>query len=85
MGLSADTAPSLRKFHEELGLQFPLLSDFRDRSFIGAYNILNARFGTAKRRTYIIDKDGVIRKIIVNDKDMQAHSIEAAEAVKSLS
>lgn len=82
--LSADAAPSLKKFAEELDLPFPLLSDFKDRSVTFAYGIYNERFGVPKRRTYVIDKAGVIYRLIIDDKDMQAHSIRALEAVKEL-
>jgi peroxiredoxin len=83
--LSADAGPSLRVFHQELELPFPLLTDFKDRSFTYTYGIYNDRFGTARRRTYVIDKEGVIRDVIIDDKDMQAHSIRALEDVKALS
>jgi alkyl hydroperoxide reductase subunit AhpC len=32
----------------------------------------------------VIDKDGVVQHIVVNDQDMQAHSIDSLEAVKKL-
>ncbi|GIW11117.1 MAG: hypothetical protein KatS3mg061_2174 [Dehalococcoidia bacterium] len=82
--LSCDAAPSLRVFAEQLDLPFPLLSDYRDRAVTYAYGIFNERFAAPRRRTYVIDKEGVIRKVIIDDKDMQAHSIRALEAVKAL-
>jgi peroxiredoxin len=82
--LSADAAPSLKVFAEELDLPFPLLSDFKDRYVTHTYGIYNDRFGVPRRRTYVIDKNGVIVKVIVDDKDMQAHSVRALEAVKEL-
>lgn len=82
--LSADAAPSLKVFAQELDLPFPLLSDFKDRYVTHTYGIYNERFGTPRRRTYVIDKAGVVYRLIIDDKDMQAHSIRALEAVKEL-
>ncbi len=82
--LSADAGPSLKAFAQELELPFLLLSDFKDRAVTNAYGIYNDRFGTPRRRTYVIDKNGVIASLIVDDKDMQAHSVRSLEAVQNL-
>jgi len=57
-----DAAPSNRRFAEDLGLTFPLLSDFR-KIVSTQYGILNEERGIAMRTTYILDKQGVVRWI----------------------
>ena len=57
-----DAAPSNKRFAEDLGLTFPLLSDFR-RTVSTQYGILNEERGLALRTTFIVDKDGIVRFI----------------------
>ena len=57
-----DAAPSNKRFAEDLGLTFPLLSDFR-RTVSTQYGILNEERGIALRTTYVLDKDGIVRFI----------------------
>jgi len=57
-----DAAPSNKRFAEDLGLTFPLLSDFR-KTVSTQYGILNEERGIALRTTFIVDKDGVVRYI----------------------
>jgi peroxiredoxin len=61
-GVSMDSVPANREFAKQLGLTFPLLSDW-DRVVVKDYGILT---GTAKylsRATFVVDKEGVIRNI----------------------
>jgi peroxiredoxin len=62
LGISVDSAPSNKKFAEELKLTFPLLSDFK-RSVSQQYGILDENRNTAIRTTYVIDKAGIVRQI----------------------
>ena len=57
-----DASPSNKRFAEDLGLTFPLLSDFR-KTVSTQYGILNEERGIALRTTFIVDKDGVVRYI----------------------
>lgn len=57
-----DAAPSNKRFAEDLGLTFPLLSDFR-KTVSTQYGILNEERGIALRTTFIVDKDGIVRYI----------------------
>ena len=58
-GVSTDTLEINTKFHKELGLTFPLLSD-TDNSVSKTYGILNEKAKIAMRATFVIDKKGVI-------------------------
>jgi peroxiredoxin len=64
-GVSVDMLFSLGKFKEANGINFPLLSDF-NKEAIKAYDVVNDNFsvgfkGVAKRASFVIDKEGIIR------------------------
>lgn len=63
-GISVDTFFALKAFHDQQRLTFPLLSDF-NKDVIRAYGAFNEDMiglkGIAKRSTFVIDKDGVVR------------------------
>ena len=62
LGISVDSAPSNKRFAAELGLTFPLLSDFK-RIVSQQYGILDAERNVAIRTTYVVDKQGIVRHI----------------------
>ena len=57
-----DSRPAQKKFAEELGLQFMLLSDFQ-REVSKLYGVLNEERGFSRRTTFVIDKEGIIQRI----------------------
>ena len=57
-----DAAPSNRRFAQDLGLTFPLLSDFK-REVSTRYGILREDRNIAMRTTYVVDKGGIVRQI----------------------
>ncbi len=63
-GISVDTFFSLKAFHDQQKLTFPLLSDF-NKQVIRDYGVFNEDMiglkGIAKRAVFVLDKDGVIR------------------------
>jgi len=69
-GISVDTFFTLGAFKKEQNLNFPLLSDF-NKDVIRAYGAFNEDMiglkGIAKRSTFVIDKDGVVRHAEVLD------------------
>jgi peroxiredoxin (alkyl hydroperoxide reductase subunit C) len=66
--VSVDSPASNKAFAEQIGVKFPLLSDF-NRSVSRDYGILNDEKGFANRTTFVIDKEGIIQHI---DKDKDA-------------
>ena len=62
LGISVDSFASNKKFGEELGVTYPLLSDFK-RTVSKEYGVLNEEFGAARRATFVVDKTGLIRHI----------------------
>jgi len=69
-GISVDTFFTLAAFKKDQNLNFPLLSDF-NKEVIQAYGAYNPDMiglkGIAKRSTFVIDKDGVVRHAEVLD------------------
>jgi peroxiredoxin len=67
LAVSVDTPFSLKKWAEEEGYQFPLLSDFWPHGAVAQqYGVFNEKAGMANRGTFLIDKDGVVRFAEVN-------------------
>ncbi|MBI1352705.1 MAG: redoxin domain-containing protein [Acidobacteria bacterium] len=62
-GMSTDNTPSQRKFSEELGVNFAMLSDFRTREVSKTYGVLNEERGVANRTTFVVDKTGKVQHI----------------------
>ena len=61
-GVSTDPLDVNTRFHKELGLTFPLLSD-TDNTASKAYGILNEKSKFAMRATFVVDKKGIITYI----------------------
>jgi peroxiredoxin len=63
-GISVDTFFTLKAFHDQQQLAFPLLSDFNKQA-IRDYGVFNEDMiglkGIAKRAVFVLDKDGVVR------------------------
>src|SRR5471032_3559796 len=63
-GISVDTFFTLKAFHDQQKLTFPLLSDF-NKTVIRDYGVFNEDMiglkGIAKRAVFVIDKDGIVR------------------------
>jgi peroxiredoxin len=51
-----------KRFAQDLGVTFPLLSDFK-RKAAKDYGVLNEEGGYATRATFVVDKEGIIRHI----------------------
>lgn len=61
-GISVDSLPTNQHWAQELGVSFPLLSDF-NRKVSTDYGILNSERGFANRATFLVDKEGKIQHI----------------------
>ena len=61
-GLSVDSVPANREFAKQLGVTFPLLSDFK-RTVVKDYGVFIEDQGFGNRATFLIDKEGIIRHI----------------------
>jgi peroxiredoxin len=84
LGISVDTFPSIGVFANSLDLNFPLLSDFPENKATKTYGTYNPEYGTSNRRTYVVDKAGIIRAEIVSDDDMSRHAEDALRTVREI-
>lgn len=62
VGISLDSQKRNRKFAEQTGARFPLLSD-TEKKVAKAYGVLSFTHLFANRVTFVIDKGGIIRHI----------------------
>ncbi len=61
-GLSMDSGPANREFAKQLGVTFPLLSDW-DRVVVKDYGIFTGKDKYLSRATFVVDKEGIIRHV----------------------
>jgi len=85
--ISCDPVYSLRVFADAEGLNFPLLSDFWPHGEVArAYDVFDDELGAARRSSYVIDKEGLVRWSVHNaladgrDLDEHLRQLEAAVA-----
>ncbi len=86
LGVSADAAPTLTAFTKENDIHFPLLSDFR-RQMLPEYDAMvtdqnSPIYRYAKRAYFILDKQGVLRYMKVEDNPLDL--LSADEVLKAL-
>ena len=60
--MSVDSIPANREFAKQLGVTFPILSDFK-RTVVKDYGVFIEEQGFGNRATFLIDKEGIIRHI----------------------
>jgi peroxiredoxin Q/BCP len=88
LGISADDIPSHQKFAEKYGLSFPLLAD-TDTTVSQLYgvwkekNFAGKKYMGVNRETFLIDKDGIVRKVWPKVKAAE-HAHEVLETIESL-
>ena len=83
--VSVDSVPTHKKWAEEQGYTFPLLSDFWPHgATASAYGVFNEERGLATRGTFVIDKEGIVRWKVSNaipDARDQAEYLQALAAL----
>lgn len=62
LGISVDSFAANKRFAQDIGVTFPLLSDFK-RRVVKDYGIFDEERGFGTRATFVVDKDGIIRHI----------------------
>jgi len=81
MGVSTDSVKSHENFRDKYELNFPLLSD-KEREIVRAYGVENER-GSAKRVTFLIDKNGVVKHVWPKVK-VDGHVDDVLSKIKEL-
>ncbi len=82
IGVSFDTGESHKKFIGKYNLNFPLIAD-TDGTIANRYGVKNPERNIARRVSFLIDKNGVIRHVTDNPK-ADVHLDEMQQAVASL-
>ncbi len=63
--VSVHAVPVLKKWSDDNGFEFPVLSDFWPHGETAkAYGAFNDKVGAANRYTFVLDTDGVVREVI---------------------
>ena len=89
LGVSADSAARHDKFIDKFGLPFTLIAD-EDKSICEIYGVwgnksfMGRTFLGINRRTFLIDADGVIRKILAEGEGCRARRRGARCAGRTL-
>ena len=88
-GISVDTFFTLKAYHDQQQLTFPLLSDF-NKQVIRDYGVFNEDMiglkGIAKRAVFVLDKDGVVRyREVLDDARNEPDYKKVLDSVASLS
>ena len=88
LGVSADSIESHQKFADKYGLPYPLLAD-TDTTVSQLYGVWKEKNYAGKtymginRETFLIDKDGIVRKVWPKVKAAE-HAQEVLETIESL-
>lgn len=85
LACSCDSPFAQKKWAEEMGYQFPVLSDFWPHGAVAkSYGVFNEALGCANRSTFVIDRSGVIADVIESEnlgtpRDAAAYSAALAK------
>jgi peroxiredoxin (alkyl hydroperoxide reductase subunit C) len=81
--ITCHAVPVAKKWSDENGFTFPVLSDFWPHGTVSTeYDAFNEKVGVANRMSFVVDSDGVIRTII--DSGSLGSPREFAEYVSAL-
>lgn len=88
LGVSADDIKSHQKFADKYGLPYPLLADtdITVSQLYGVWqekNYAGKKYTGINRETFLIDKDGIVRKVWPKVKAAE-HAQEVLETIESL-
>jgi peroxiredoxin len=64
LGVSVDSTWANRAFREQIGADFPILSDWK-KDASRAYGLLDENNGVARRATFVVDRKGIVQKVDV--------------------
>lgn len=81
LGVSTDSAESHKRFEKKHDLNFTLVAD-PDKKIVESYGVKGS-FGTARRVTFLIDRNGIIRHIWPKVSP-RGHGAEVLEKAKEL-
>lgn len=76
--ITCDTRPVNKRWSDENGFEFPVLSDFWPHGVVAQmYGAFNDTLGCANRYTFILDEDHIVRDVIHTDELGTAREFDA--------
>ena len=67
--ITVHAVPTAKKWADEYGFNFPVLSDFWPHGATAqAYGAFNEKVGIANRYTFVLDAEGVVREVINTER-----------------
>jgi len=82
LGVSMDSSFSNKAWAQQIGVTFPLLSDWGG-DVTKEYGLYNPQYKAARRATFVIDKDGKIAEVTLDKEAVDpTKTIEACQARK---
>ncbi|HAN72779.1 MAG TPA: peroxiredoxin [Actinobacteria bacterium] len=85
LSISCDSVPSLKVFAAQENLTHQLLSDYWPHGTVSTdYGVFLEDKGFATRGTFVIDKEGVIRWLVINGPGEARSADEYVEALAAL-
>ncbi len=85
LGLSVDSVWAHKAFAQQIGVSYPLLADFHPRGEVAAkFGLYLDDKGITQRATVVIDKQGVVRYVHVNQILQERDNKEIEKALQQL-
>lgn len=85
LGISVDSKFAQRAYAEKEGYAFDLLADFWPHGAAATeYGVFDSESGMAKRGTFIIDANGIVRYVVVNPRGQARDFAEYRVALAGL-
>ncbi|WP_349411437.1 peroxiredoxin [Pseudarthrobacter sp. B907] len=85
LGVSVDSKFAQRAYAEKEGYTFDLLADFWPHGAVAEqYGVFDPESGMARRGTFIIDADGIVRYVVVNPRGQARDFAEYRAALAGL-
>lgn len=85
LAISCDAMPTLRAFADREGFTFPLLSDFWPHGEVArGYEVFDDTAGLALRGTFIVDRAGILRWSVVNQRGQARDASAYHQALAAL-
>jgi peroxiredoxin (alkyl hydroperoxide reductase subunit C) len=76
--ITTHAVPTNRSWAEEQDYPFPILSDYWPHGEVArAYESFDETFGYARRTTYVLDREGIIREVVASDALREARPFSA--------
>ena len=84
-GISVDSVWAHKAFAEKLAIKYPLLADFQPKGAMAQkYGLYLDEKGITSRATVVIDREGIVRHVVVHDIPEQRSNAAIVEALKKI-